>query len=150
MMKYFQMRKDLADEGLDFLFKTPVINETDNSVIFEGEVDEDEYISWKPVEKSVSHDLKNLEEEFGIELHNSIIDYFNSYWFADLDGFFKEHYIKLETVLPNAELSSFQETMKGYKNNHDDRLENIPIGVEGNGLLVVIENDSGRVRLEDF
>lgn len=26
----------------------------------------------------------------------------------------------------------------------------IPIGIEGNGLLVVVENDSGIVQLEDF
>jgi hypothetical protein len=150
MERYFQMRKDVADEGLDFLFKTPVTNEDDNSIIYEGEVDEDEYISWKPVKMTVSIDFKSLEEEFETIFHSSIIDYFNSYWFADLDGFFKKHYIKLEPVLPNTEINSFRESMEGYKLNHGDRLENIPIGIEGNGLLVVIENNSGRVQLEDF
>ncbi|WP_336047114.1 hypothetical protein [Solibacillus ferritrahens] len=40
--------------------------------------------------------------------------------------------------------------MKGYKKNHGDSLEKIPIGIEGNGLLVVIENNSGIIQLEDF
>lgn len=150
MQQYFRLRRDLADGGLDFLFKTPVIDETNNSIIFEGEIDEDEYVSWKPVEKKVSHDFKQLKEEFGIEFHKTIIEYFNSYWFAELDGFINNHYIKLESVLPSIELSSFQEILKGYKKNHGDRLENIPIGLEGNGLLVVIKNKCGKVYLEDF
>lgn len=147
---YFQMRKELASEGLDFLFKTPVNNDDGNLIIYEGEVDEEEYISWKPIEMNVSQDYKRLEDEFEVNLNKSIIDYFNSYWFADLDGFFKEHYIKLEPVLPNNEISSFRESLRGYKNNHGGSLVKIPIGIEGNGLLVVVENDSGVVQLEDF
>ncbi|MCZ8540192.1 SecY-interacting protein Syd [Psychrobacillus psychrodurans] len=150
MKIYFQMRKELASEGLDFLFKTPVNNDDGNLIIYEGEVDEEEYISWKPIEMNVSQGYKRLEDEFEVNLNKSIIDYFNSYWFADLDGFFKEHYIKLEPVLPNDEISSFRESLRGYINKHGDSLVKIPIGIEGNGLLVVVDNDSGIVQLEDF
>jgi hypothetical protein len=150
MQKYFQMRKEVAAEGLDFLFKTPVTNDEDYQIIYEGEVDEDEYISWKPVEKTVSQNFKVLEDDLGINLHKSVVDYFSSYWFVDLDGFFKDHYIKLEPVLPNIDKSSFKESLKGYKRNHGERLEKIPIGIEGNGLLVVIDNNNGIVQLEDF
>ncbi|WP_342515297.1 SecY-interacting protein Syd [Sporosarcina sp. FSL K6-1522] len=149
MRIYFQMRKEVAADGLDFLFKTPISSD-DNLIIYEGEVDEDEYISWKPVEMTVTQDFTRLEDEYDISLHKSIVDYFNSYWFADLDGFFKEHYITLESVLPNTEISTFRESLKGYKKNHGDSLERIPIGIEGNGLLVVIENNSGIIQLEDF
>lgn len=149
MQIYFQMRKEVAAEGLDFLFKTPVSSDA-NLIIYEGEADEDEYISWKPVEMAVSQNFTRLEDEFDMNLHKSIVDYFNSYWFADLDGFFKEHYITLEPVLPSTGLSSFRESLKGYKKNHGDSLEKVPIGIEGNGLLVVIENNSGIIQLEDF
>ncbi|KQU13163.1 Syd protein [Bacillus sp. Leaf13] len=147
--QYFRLRQDLADEGMDFLFKTSVTEEL-NSIIYEGEVDEEEYITWKPVEKTTSHDLKQLEENLEVISHKSIIEYFNSYWFADLDGFLNDFYIKLEEVLPNFELDSFLGTLKGYKSNHNNRLENIPLGIEGNGLLVVIDNENGKVKLEDF
>jgi hypothetical protein len=50
------MRQELADEGMDFLFKTPVTEDI-NSIIYEGEVDEDDYITWKPIEKTTLHDL---------------------------------------------------------------------------------------------
>lgn len=75
--------------------------------------------------------------------------YFNSYWFADLDGFIGNHYIRLEPVLPNIELDSFESNLEGYKNNHN-KVDKTPIGVEGNGLIVVLDNVSGKVELEDF
>ncbi len=148
MKKYFQMRKETADQGLDFLFKTP---ETEKDLlIYKGMADEEGYRSWKPVEMTVSPQMREVEDEFSLHLHQSIIAYFSSYWFADLDGFFKDYYIALQPVLPNAEVNSFRELLKGYKKAHGDSLENIPIGIEGNGLLVVVDNSTGKIRLEDY
>ncbi|WP_433959739.1 SecY-interacting protein Syd [Cytobacillus horneckiae] len=148
MSKYFNLRKEYFDKGLDFLFKTPYNEEVD-SFIYQGEMDDEEEISWKPIEKNNRNDLTMIEERFGIKLHTSIDDYFNSYWFADLDGFLGNHYIRLEAVLPNIELDSFERNIEGYKNNHNS-VDKTPIGIEGNGLIVVIDNISGKVELEDF
>ena len=52
----------------------------------------------------MTSDFSSLEENLGINIHESIVEYFNSYWFADLDGFIKDRYIKLESVLPKAHL----------------------------------------------
>ncbi|MGE7184023.1 SecY-interacting protein Syd [Peribacillus sp. NPDC006672] len=149
MGQYFRMRQELADEGMDFLFKTSVTEEL-NSIMYEGEVDEDDYITWKPVEKTTLHDFKQLEEILEVVFHKSIVEYFNSYWFADLDGYTNDSYIKLEAVLPNIKCDSFRGALEGYKTNHNKRLDNIPLGIEGNGLLVVVDNENGRVKLEDF
>jgi SecY interacting protein Syd len=149
MNQYFIMRKEIADEGLDFLFKTPY-NEDVDSVIYVGEVDEEEYILWKPVEKNDYSDFKCLEEDLGVKLHQAVTEYFNAYWFIDLDGFIKHHYIKLESSLPGAGIDSYISLVKGYKANHNNRLENIPLGIEGNGLIVVVDNKDGSVKLEDF
>lgn len=148
MSKYFNLRKEYFDKGLDFLFKTPY-DEQVNSFIYQGEMDDEEEISWKPIEKNNKNVLTTIEEKFGIKLHTSIDDYFNSYWFADLDGFIGNHYIRLEPVLPNVELDSFESNLEGYKNNHI-KVDKTPIGVEGNGLIVVLDNVSGKVELEDF
>jgi SecY interacting protein Syd len=78
MSQYFKLRKEFADGGLDFLFKTPV-NEDAGSLIYVGEIDEEDYITWKPVEKNTTHDLTQLEEKLGVNFHSSIIEYFNSY-----------------------------------------------------------------------
>lgn len=147
MSTYFKVRKEYFDRGLNFLFKTPY-NEKVDFVIYQGEIEEEE-ISWKPVEKYIKTDLTILEERFGIKFHDSVYHYFNSYWFADLDGFIGDHYISLEAVLPNIELDSFKEKLEGYEKNHR-KLDKIPIGVEGNGSLVVLNNVSGKVELEDF
>ncbi|MFS0656942.1 SecY-interacting protein Syd [Bacillus sp. 179-C3.3 HS] len=148
MSKYFNLRKEYFDKGLEFLFKTEYNEEVD-SFIYQGEMDDEEEISWKPIEKNSKNELTTIEERFKLKLHPSIDDYFNSYWFADLDGFIGKHYIRLEPVLPNIELDSFEGNLGGYKNNHNN-VDKTPIGVEGNGLIVVVDNVSGKVELEDF
>ncbi|NEK96650.1 SecY-interacting protein Syd [Bacillus mobilis] len=147
MSTYFKLRKEYFDRGLNFLFKTPY-NEKVNFVIYHGEIEEEE-VSWKPVEKYIKTDLRILEERFEIKFHDSVYHYFNSYWFADLDGFIGDHYISLEAVLPNIELENFEGKLEGYEKDYR-KLDKIPIGVEGNGLLVVLNNVSGKVELEDF
>ncbi|HDR7964465.1 TPA: SecY-interacting protein Syd, partial [Bacillus wiedmannii] len=49
----------------------------------------------------------------------------------------------------NIELDSFESNLEGYKNNHN-KVDKTPIGVEGNGLIVVLDNVSGKVELEGF
>ncbi|WP_309232135.1 MULTISPECIES: SecY-interacting protein Syd [unclassified Bacillus (in: firmicutes)] len=149
MQQYFKLRIKLAHEGLDFLLKTPVLEEV-NPILYDGETDEEGYILWKPVEKNIVHDFIHLEQEMDVQFHQTVIMYINSYWFAELNGFYRNYYIELEVVLPNIELNSFTERLKGYKANHQDRLNHIPIGIEGNGMLVVIDNENGKVKLEDF
>ncbi|PGZ95418.1 SecY interacting protein Syd [Bacillus pseudomycoides] len=149
MQQYFRLRIKLAHEGLDFLLKTPVLEEV-NLILYEGEIDDEGYILWKPIEKNIIDDFIHLEQEMGVQFHQTVIEYFNSYWFAELNGFYKKYFIELEAVLPNIEFGSFKERLKGYKDNHQDRLNHIPIGIEGNGMLVVIDNEDGKVKLEDF
>ncbi|MBA4550703.1 hypothetical protein L2649_06850 [Thermoactinomyces vulgaris] len=51
--------------------------------------------------------------------------------------------------MPRIELDSFAYMVKGYKENHP-RLQHIPLGMEGNGRIVEVDNQHGTVRLEDF
>lgn len=50
MQQYFKLRIKLAHEGLDFLLKTPALEEV-NPIFYEGEIDDEGYILWKPIEK---------------------------------------------------------------------------------------------------
>ncbi|WP_282939617.1 hypothetical protein [Paenibacillus sp. RC67] len=50
MNQYFSLREEIAQAGWDFLFKTSFDRDA-NSLIYVGEVYEDEYISWQPVER---------------------------------------------------------------------------------------------------
>lgn len=49
--------------------------------IYEGEPDTEGYVFWKPLEKNIIHDFSDIEKDLGIELYNSIKEYYNSYWF---------------------------------------------------------------------
>lgn len=149
MNHYFEHRLQYFNEGVRFLFTTEYDNNV-HSMLYHGEINDDGEIGWQPVVKNIIHYLDALKGELNCRFHRSIYDYFNSYWFADLDGFIDGHYVSLEPVLPGVELIRFAKNLQGYKDNHHNTLKYAPIGIEGNGLLVVINNDSGQVGLEDF
>ncbi|WBW96123.1 SecY-interacting protein Syd [Oceanirhabdus sp. W0125-5] len=150
MKKYFNQLIE-AWQGFNNSYPKVPWNDAVTSIIYEGEVDEDEYIGWKPIEKNVVHDFLDIENVLGVTFHESIKDYFNSYWFAELAGFYKSYNIILEPVLPGIELNNFLTQLIGYKEVHEGKLDNIPLGVEGrNSFLVVIDNNTGIVKLEDF
>ncbi|PFD67357.1 SecY interacting protein Syd, partial [Bacillus cereus] len=81
---------------------------------------------------------------------NSIKEYYNSYWFLDLGGNYLGYDFELNPVIPGIELHDFYVSLQGYRGAHDNQLNNIPIGMEFNGLLVVVDNENGQVKLEDY
>ncbi|WP_143318548.1 SecY-interacting protein Syd [Clostridium sp. HBUAS56017] len=150
MKKYFDQLIE-AWQGFNNSYPKVPWNDAVKPSIYEGEVDQDEYICWKPVEKNAIHDFRDIEQVVGVTFHKSIKDYFNSYWFAELSGFYKSYNIILEPVLPGIELNNFVAQLMGYKEVHEGKLDNIPLGVEGrNSFLVVVDNNTGIVKLEDF
>jgi hypothetical protein len=119
-------------------------------LIYEGAPDEFGYVQWRPTKKTIQTDLTPIEDAIEKPLHPSIKDYWNSYWFGELAGKYGKLGITLMPVLPGIELQSFLTQLVGYKEAHQDRLEHIPIGVEFNGDLVVVNNQTGEVQLEDY
>jgi hypothetical protein len=119
-------------------------------LIYEGPPDEYGYVSWRPAKKTVYTDLTPVESAIEMPVHPSVKDYLNSYWFAEMAGKYGNLGITLMPVLPGIELQSFLAKLVGYKEAHNDRLEHIPLGVEFNGDLVVVNNRTGEVELEDY
>lgn len=66
----------------------------------------------------------------GIQLYNSIKEYYNSYWFLDLGGNYLGYDFELNPVIPGIELHDFYVSLQGYRGAHDNQLNNIPIGME--------------------
>lgn len=82
-------------------------------------------------------------------IHESIKEYFNSYWFAELTGFFDSYSLILESVLPGAELNNFYAEVAGFYINYNN-LNYIPIGIESNTTFsIVVDNQTGAVGLFD-
>ncbi len=120
-------------------------------IVYVGEPDEDEMIAWQPVERNEDSDLEEIEAIHGGPVRADLREYFNSYWFCAMGGRLGNVALEMEPVLPGSELESVTRNYAGYVAAHDGETRFIPIGVEtGQSQLVVIDNDSGEVFLEDF
>ena len=138
----------VKEKGNDF--PLTIWDEDIDSKIFVGEMDEDEWIHWQPLKKENITNFNKLEEKLNFNIHADIFDYFNSYWFCELGGNVNDHVVQLDPVLPGVELLEFSEKLNGYKQAHNG-LKYIPIGMETKqGLIVVINNNTGCVKLEDY
>jgi hypothetical protein len=97
--------------------------------IFEGEKDEEDYISWKPLKKEVKSNFEDIEKELNVHLHPDIKALYNCYWFLELAGNYNGHDLVLNLVIPGVELEKFKHETVLYKEAH---------------------NESGEVKLEDY
>lgn len=129
--------------------QAPIIEDVEPTFYLEGS-DEEGIAQWRPIEKTVTTDLSEIEAVIRTELHSTIKEYFNSYWFANLGGHYHGYGIQLESVLPGIEDKIFLGKVVGYRTTHGDDRIFIPMGFEKNGLLVVVENGSGRVCFEEY
>ncbi|WP_435051761.1 SecY-interacting protein Syd [Bacillus pseudomycoides] len=108
------------------------------------------YISWKPIEKGVEFDFDEIESQYNVQLHDSVKQYFNSYWFLELTGWISSYNINLHPVIPGVEPDYFISFVKDYAESKGDICKYIPIGYEANGMLIVLDNNTGEIFVEDF
>lgn len=80
MKDYFEK---FIDKWMEYNKSLPQIawNEDVDEFIYSGEEDEYGYISWKPIEKGVEFSFDEIESQYNVQLHDSVKQYFNSYWF---------------------------------------------------------------------
>ena len=122
-----------------------------NNDIFVGEVDEEGWSRWKPIKKDNKEKFEEIEELLNSSLNRDIKEYFNSYWFIQLEGTFKKKDISLQPVIPGAELKQFTQKLKAYIESHDGNTKFIPIGSEDDtGFLILLENDTGKIVKENY
>ncbi|PCN42166.1 SecY interacting protein Syd [Brevibacillus laterosporus] len=125
-------------------------NEEVAPFIYRGEKDEYGYISWLPIEKGTITNFKEFEINAGAELHQSLKQYFNSFWFLELAGWIGTHNINLYPVVPGIEPEKFLSGLNAFAETKGGIFNYIPIGFESNGMLVVVDNNTGSVYIEDF
>ena len=81
--------------------------------IYIGEKNNSGWIAWKPLEKDVIHDFSDIEAELGVNIHESIKEYFNSYWFMELYTPFGKYNFNMTHVPPNEE---FKHVLRNWEN----------------------------------
>lgn len=130
--------------------KAPWLEEADPS-IYVGEPDDAGWVQWLPKEKAVREDFGAVEGRWGVQIHSSVREYFDSFWFCVLGGTFSSRAVQLEPMIPGIGLAEWQQKVQGYREAHAGMLRHLPIGIESKqSLLVVVDNTTGEVSVEDY
>lgn len=142
--RFFEMWKDFKGTDPQISFDPDC-----DPRLYCGEMDEDEYVTWRPQDKDIITDLSKIEDIYHIKLHEDIIAYFNSYWFLEMIGFCGTHNISLLPVIPSNKTTEFEVSLKNYYEANGN-LDYIPIGFDATTFqIVALENNTGNVFLID-
>ncbi|MDR7241924.1 SecY-interacting protein Syd [Priestia megaterium] len=147
MEQYF---KKLTGKWEEFNGTLPLIpwNEEVDAHIYVGSQDEEGYIVWKPLEKYENTNFQHFEQRMNMILHDDLKAYFNSFWFLEMIGWVSEYNINLYPVIPGVEPKAFRQRVKNYIFENENSTY-IPVGFESNGMLVVMNNQSGEIFVEN-
>jgi hypothetical protein len=115
---------------------------------WQGPPNEEEWAPWKPLEKTEYQDVRRMAPELA-QAHASVDEYYNSWWFSLIEGAHRGHSITLDAVLPGLHPIGFVKRAQGFRRARAGREGRVPVGIEANGLIVVVDNGSGAVGLED-
>jgi len=143
--KYIEMWKSFSGSEPRIAFDEDI-----QPILYVGDMDEDEYICWLPKNKDVITDFSSIENDYKIVVNQDIKEYFNSYWFLDLKGFYNGTNVILEPVIPGKELEGFIQQLQGYYMVYNE-ISCMPIGFEANNNnLIVVDNSDGNVYYDDL
>jgi hypothetical protein len=146
LTEYFKWYENAPEEELP---QTPIIEDSD-PLIYVGNVT-DGWIKWKPTKKEEFYDFREFEEKLDIKLHESIKEYYNSYWFCSLLVEYQDFEIEMNPVVPGRYIRDFLSKFLGYSSAHEGSFDYVPIGFDTNSdFLIVVDNKSGIVRSEDY
>ncbi|PEB47548.1 hypothetical protein CON65_11280 [Bacillus pseudomycoides] len=94
--------------------------------------------------------FKATEKERNVILHSDIREYFNSYWFLEMIGWIGNYNISLFPVTPGIEPHLFTNCVRDYLSLKKREEIYIPIGFESSGMLILMNNRTGEIVIEDF
>lgn len=120
-------------------------NSNVDSKIYVGNKKESGWISWKPIEKDIKEDFLEIEKELGVQIHEDIKEYYNSFWFLSLTVPINGHNYIMKNVAPGREFFGLLRQWKECKNYFKDDLYLI-LGQESNGGYdLMINNNNGKI-----
>lgn len=147
---YFKELLELWEKDYGTSPKVSWDEETD-PMLYLSSPDEEEYVYWMPIEKTNLEDFLKIESVLGLKIHDSIKEYFNSYWFLNLQGFYDQRLVNLEPVEPGKHVLEFFQAMKHYEENRGGKLRYIQMGfISPEDIAITVDNDTGQIFIEDF
>ncbi len=70
----------------------------EESRLYFGQVNEDDYIQWKYEKNDIEVDFSKIEQRLGYLLNNEVKEYYQSFLFLDLQGFFNGSLVVLYLI----------------------------------------------------
>lgn len=89
---YFEMYKNSMGT-----YPTVPYEEEESSLWF-GEMDEDEYIQWMYKVKETETNFSELEAELDLEFPDELKEFYNSYYFLELQGFYNGEHLYFDSI----------------------------------------------------
>lgn len=124
------------------------------SEMFIGSEDDEGYITWSLTERQEPVDSKVLSDNIGIQVHSSLIEFIDSYFFMEMEGVYNEYDIEFDCITPNTVLSSFLSRRHITLVINEEQLDLIQIGIinsDGNdNLLMCLVNSTGQIVSYDY
>lgn len=150
MSRYFKEYFDYWYDKYGTLPKVPW-DEDISSLLYQSEPDEEGYVYWKPKLKDIHENFEYIEEILGINVNNSIKEYFNSYWFLNLEGFYNTKRISLEPVEPDKNVLEYFQNIKQYEESIGNSFRYIDIGfISPEDISIAVDNETGKIVKHDY
>ena len=131
------------EEDLKSLPKLPY-DEDEPSSLYVGEIDEEGWIEWQYVPVDRILDFSELEEEYAIHLSEELKEYYNSFYFLELGGFWNIKCIMLDKI------DAATDVLDDFRNVLNEQEDMIEIGSMDSYASVFVKFVSGRVVLYDW
>jgi len=84
-------------------------------------------------------------------LHHDLKEYFNTYWFLSLQGFYSSRLVNIEPVEPGKSILEFFEFMKQYEENNGRKFRYIQMGfISPEEMAIIFDNITGQILIENY
>ena len=122
-------------------------DEEEKSSLWYGEPDEEEYIQWMYKEKDKQTDFSDLENEPELALPDAAKEFYNSYYFLQLQGFYHGESVNFDPISDSRDILRDLRTcifeINGKKYLH--------MGIYSNmDLALCMETDTGAIVQADY
>lgn len=119
-------------------------DEDEPSNLYVGEIDEDGWIQWQyiPVDRMI--DFSRLEQEYNIHFSEELKEYYNSYYFLELCGFWNNRCITLDKI------DNTIDVLEEFRNVLDSNENFFIIGIDSCSCSIGVKFDSGQVISYDW
>lgn len=141
LKKYLDMYFELYKKHMG-TYPTVPYDEDEISSLWIGEMDEEEYIQWMYKEKESETDFSTLESELGFLLPDELKEFYNSYYFLQLQGFYNGENVNFDNV---SDCRDIVQDLKGYLSTIEGK-KYMYMGIYSSMVLnLCMEIDTGKM-----